>query len=147
MRLNTQTAQTVQENLTPTIETLDALIPQYASNKAELEDYKKICDKENAQIKAIMTDLALQHYEAGGYKVTCSVQDKSTMNEGSMLALAHEFDVLSGCIKTKEYFDFDVLEKLIYDGEVPKSILERIAEAKEEKFVTVLRLTKVKEKK
>ena len=126
---------------------LDELVQQYAGTKQQADTYKKLADAENAQIKAIMTDLALQHYEAGSYKVTCSVQDKSTMNEGSMLALAHEFDVLSGCIKTKEYFDFDVLEKLIYDGEVPKSILERIAEAKEEKFVTVLRLTKVKEKK
>ena len=129
---------------TESLRKLDELIPQYAGTKQQADTYKKLADAENAQIKAIMTDLAVQKYEAGGYKVTCSVQDKSTLNEQKMLELAHRFDALKGCIKTREYFDFDVLEKLIYDGEVPESILNNIEEAKEEKFVTTIRVTKVK---
>jgi len=42
---------------------LDVLIPQYAENKSEMDSYKKICDKENAQIKSIMKDFVVEKYE------------------------------------------------------------------------------------
>ena len=125
---------------------LDSLIPRYAANKAEMDDYKKICDKENAEIKAIMGDLAVQHYEAGGYKASYSVQQRESMNEDMLLEIAHRFEI-PGIVKTKEYIDFDALEKAIYDGNISDDILLEMDKAKEVKQVVTLRVTKVKEKK
>ena len=129
------------------LQKLDALIPEFAEFKAEADAAKKLADGTNAQIKAIMSSLALQNYEVGDYKVTYSVQDRSTMNEELLLSLGHKFNALKSCVKKKEYFDFDALEKLIYDGQIPNFIMEEIAKAKEEKFVEILKLSKVKEKK
>ena len=129
------------------LQKLDALIPEFAEFKAEADVAKKLADGVNAQIKAIMDNLALQNYEVGDYKVTYSVQDRSTMNEELLLSLGHKFNALKSCVKKKEYFDFDALEKLIYDGQIPNFIMEEIAKAKEEKFVEILKLSKVKEKK
>ena len=129
------------------LQKLDALIPEFAEFKAEADVAKKLADGVNAQIKAIMDNLALQNYEVGDYKVTYSVQDRSTMNEELLLSLGHKFNALKSCVKKKEYFDFDALEKLIYDGQIPNFIMEEIAKAKEEKSVEILKLSKVKEKK
>lgn len=125
---------------------LDSLIPRYAANKAEMDDYKKICDKENAEIKAIMRDLAVHHYEAGGYKASYSVQQRESMNENMLLEIAHLFGIPE-IVKTKEYIDFDALEKAIYDGKISDDILLEMDKAKEVKQVVTLRVTKVKEKK
>lgn len=126
---------------------LDTLIPQYAQNKSEMDSYKKLCDKENAQIKSIMKDLALQFYEAGDYRANCSVSKRETLNEEKLLELAKNNVSLSSCIKTKEYIDFDVLEKLLYDEMVPPAVIAEMDKAKEVKEVVTLRITKKKETK
>ena len=125
---------------------LDALIPQYAANKAELEDYKKICDKENAIIKSIMADMDEPTYEAGGYKATYSVSERTSMNEEMLLEIAHNYGI-PNIIKTKEYIDFDALENAIYKGDIPKEALLEMDKAKEVKEVVTLRVTKIKKKK
>lgn len=127
----------------PNMIDLDELIPQYALNKSELDSYKKLCDRENAQIKAVMKDFALQHYEAGGYKATYSVSNRETMNEEKLLDIAHNFG-LHKIIKTKEYIDFDALEKAIYDGEISEEMLLEMDKAKESKEVVTLRVSKIK---
>lgn len=123
---------------------LTKLIPQYAQNKAELDSYKKICDSENAQIKSIMKDLVLHHHEAGGYKATYVVQKRETMNEEMLLKIAHHFHIPE-IVKTKEYIDFDILEKAIYDGKISEEILLEMDKAKEVKEVAILKVTKIKE--
>lgn len=124
---------------------LDELIPQYAQNKAEMDSYKKICDSENAQIKALMAELDDPVYEAGGYKATYSIQERESMNEDILLDIAHHFG-LSEIVKTKEYIDFDALEKAIYDGKISDDILLEMNRAKEVKEVVTLRVTKIKKK-
>jgi hypothetical protein len=126
-------------------ESLDNLIPQYAENKAMLDDYKKICDKENKQIKELMTD---DTYEAGGYKATKSVSVRETMNEDKLLELL----IAKGykdtkVIKQKYYVDMDTLESAIYSGQIPKEDLLEIDKCRESKEVVTLRISKVKEKK
>ena len=125
---------------------LDNLIPRYAENKSELDGYKKICDKENAQIKAIMKDFVVDKYEAGGYKASYSVSTRESMNEEMLLSIAHIYGIPE-IVKTKEYIDFDALEKAIYDGKISKEILLEMDRAKEVKEVVTLRVTKIKEKK
>ena len=124
---------------------LDTLIPQYAENKSMLDNYKKICDDENKQIKELMEEGS---YEAGGYKATKTVTTRDSMNEDKLL------DVLSkagfkdtAIIKTKEYVDMDELESAIYKGLIEKDILMEIDKCRESKEVVTLRISKIKEKK
>ncbi|MBO6273377.1 hypothetical protein J6O48_11445 [bacterium] len=126
---------------------LDTLIPQYAQNKLELDSYKKICDKENAQIKSIMAELSDNTYEAGGYRATYSVSTRETMNEEKLLEILGDSARDMGIIKTKEYVDFDALEKAIYDGKISDNTLLEMDKAKESKEVVTLRVTKIKKKK
>lgn len=128
------------------INELDSLIPQYVFNKGEADSYKKICDKENAKIKSIMTEFDLSNYEVAGYKATKSVSERETLNEEMLLQIAHQHGI-SEIIKTKEYVDFDALEKAIYDSKISKEILLEMDKAKEVKEVITLRVTKIKEKK
>lgn len=123
---------------------LDELIPQYVTNKNELDSYKKICDKENAQIKAIMKDFSVQKYTAGSYKASYSVSVRETMNEAMLLEIAHQYGI-SEIVKTKEYIDYDALENAIYNNKIPDEILLEMDRAKETKEVVQLRVTKVKD--
>lgn len=126
---------------------LDTLIPQYAENKAILDDYKKICDTENKQIKDIMDEGS---YEAGGYKATKSVQVRESMNEDKLLDVMKQHYAIHqkfGIIKTKEYIDMDALESAIYKGQIDKDTLLEIDKCRESKEVVALRISKVKEKK
>lgn len=124
---------------------LDKLIPQYALNKLEMESYKKICDRENAQIKSIMKDFVITNYEVGDYKANYIVSKRETMNEDILLEIAHNYGIPE-IVKTKEYIDFDALEKAIYDGKLSQDILLEMDKAKEVKEVISLKITKVKKK-
>lgn len=128
------------------LQDLDTLIPRYAANKAEMDDYKKICDRENAEIKSIMRDFVVSSYEASGYKATYSVSERTSMNEEMLLDIAHNYNI-PGIVKTKEYIDYDALEKAIYDGEISEDVLLEMDKAKTVKEVVTLRVSKVKQKK
>ena len=125
--------------------TLDTLIPQYAENKQMLDDYKKICDDENKQIKDLMDEGS---YEASGWKATKSIQTRESMNEDKLLAVLKKagFNQTS-IIKTKEYVDMNELESAIYNGLIEKDVLMEIDKCRESKEVVTLRISKVKEKK
>lgn len=123
---------------------LDTLIPQYAANKSELDSYKKICDNENAQIKAIMKDFVVPSYEAGGYKATYTISERESLNEEMLLEILGGDARAIGIIKTKEYVDFDALEKAIYNGLLPGETLLEMDKAREVKEVVTLRVTKIK---
>lgn len=125
---------------------LDELIPQYASNKSEMESYKKICDRENAQIKSIMRDMDLSSYEAGGYKATYTVSERESMNEEMLLEIAHRYGIPE-IVKTKEYIDYDALENAIYNEQISQDVLLEMNKAKESKEVVTLRVSKIKNKK
>ena len=124
---------------------LDTLIPQYAENKSMLDDYKKICDEENKQIKDMMEEGS---YEAGGWKATKSVTTRDSMNEDKLLDVLKKAGFTqTSIIKTKEYVDMDELESAIYNGLIEKDILLEIDKCRESKEVITLRISKVKEKK
>ena len=124
---------------------LDDLISSYAFNKTELDGYKKICDKENAQIKQIMLDSKLSEYLTDTYKVMCIVSKRESMNEETLLNIAHTYGIPE-IVKTKEYIDFDALEKAIYDGKISEEIVLEMDKAKEVKEVVTLKLSKIKKK-
>lgn len=130
------------------LEKLDELVPRYGNEKTEFDRYKKLCDADNAEIKNIMTDLALQHYTAGNYKVVRSVQERESVDEDLLLNLLKPFPEVQvhNIIKTKEYVDFDALEAAIYKDKLPKEVLLEIDKARVIKSVTTLRISKVKKK-
>ena len=136
---------------------LDELIPTYAENKAMLDDYKKICDSENKQIKELMEEGT---YEAGGYKATKSVSTRDDIKEDKILAKLsddmRECFKVNNIIKTKEYIDMDNLESLLYSlnnkrdiesKKIKDELIELLDSCTERKDVVTLRISKVKEKK
>lgn len=131
------------------LEKLDELVPRYGDEKTEMDRYKKLCDADNAEIKSIMSDLALQHYTAGKYKVTRSVQERESVDEDLLLSLLKPFPEVQvhSIIKTKEYVDFDALEAALYKEALPKEVLLEIDKARTVKLVTTLKVSKVKKKK
>lgn len=130
------------------LEKLDELVPRYGDEKTEMDRYKKLCDADNAEIKSIMSDLALQHYTAGKYKVTRSVQERESVDEDLLLSLLKPFPEVQvhNIIKTKEYVDFDALEAALYKDALPKDVLLAIDKARTVKLVTTLKVSKVKKK-
>lgn len=135
---------------------LDELIPTYAENKAMLDDYKKICDSENKQIKELMSEGS---YEAGGYKATKSVSTRDDIKEDKILAKLSDdmrecFEV-NNIIKTREYIDMDNLESLLYSlnnkkdiesKKIKDELIELLDSCTERKDVVTLRVSKIKEK-
>lgn len=130
------------------LEKLDELVPRYGDEKTEMDRYKKLCDADNAEIKSIMSDLAIQHYTAGNYKVTRSVQERESMDEELLLSLLKDFPEVQihNIIKTKEYVDFDALEAALYKDALPKEVLLAIDKARTIKYVTTLKVSKIKKK-
>lgn len=133
-----------------TLADLDKLIPQYALNKSKLEGYKKICDKENAEIKAIMKSFVVSKYETDDYRATYSTVKKETMNEDVLISLFNTVPAFTeiadtfGIVKIKPYIDFDALENALYHNALtPEQIME-LDKAKEVKEVVTLRVTKKK---
>lgn len=125
---------------------LDLLIPQYAENKAMLDDYKKICDDENKKIKELMTD---SKYITGGYVATKTTSYRESINEDKLLEVMRSDYAVNqklGIIKTKEYVDVEALEKAIYNGQVSKKVLLGIDKCRDKKEVITLKVTKIKEK-
>lgn len=130
------------------IEKLDELIPQYAENKEIADRYKKLCDADNSEIKAVMADYALPNYQVGDYTAVRSVSERESFNEELLLEIVRAFDTPGlGIIKTKEYIDYDALEAAIYNDRLSKDALLSIQRAKETKFVTTLRVSKKRKKK
>ena len=125
------------------LEDLDVLIPQYASNKAEMDSYKKLCDKDNAKIKSIMKNFVVDKYETKDYKASYIVSHRETINEEMLLEIAHNHGI-SEIIKTKEYIDFDALENALYNDRIPKDVVLEMDKAKEVKQVISLRVDKKK---
>lgn len=136
------------EKIVGNLEKLDELVPRYGDEKTEMDRYKKLCDADNAEIKSIMSDLAIQHYTAGNYKVTRSVQERESMDEELLLSLLKDFPEVQihNIIKTKEYVDFDALEAALYKDALPKEILLAIDKARTIKYVTTLKVSKIKKK-
>lgn len=128
------------------LKTLDSLIPQYAENKSKQDEIKKLCDKENAEIKSIMQNFALPKYVAGEYKATYTIQKRESVNEEMLLDILKRHGECESIIKTKEYIDFDALERAIYNNLIPEDVLHQMDAATTIKEVPTLKVSKVKTK-
>ena len=126
-------------------QTLDELIPLYGEQNTQCNALKKVVSDLNTKIKLAIHESAKENEDVivGGWKCKLSVDDNSTMNEARLLDVAktHGIDI----IRTKEYIDFDALEKLIYNGDIPKETLLEIDSCRDAGTKETLRVTKVKE--
>lgn len=123
---------------------LEQLIDAYALNKNELDGYKKICDAENAEIKALMTELELDKASTEDYTATLSIQHRETMDEDKLLEVLRDAGYADIVIRTKEYVDMDLLEAAIYHDMIDKETLFAMQRCKEVKEVQTLKISKRK---
>lgn len=135
---------------------LDSLIPHYALNKQELDNYKKICDAANAKIKDLMFAANEDEHRAGDWIAKRTVVHKETLDEAKLIQVLHKYNV-PGVIKTKEFVDMEALEKYLYNaygddsrllddtiGQLSRDIAD-CREVKEEVRLTVKAAKKKKE--
>ena len=124
--------------MTKTEKQLNELIPAYYSNKTTMENYKKLVDKQNKDIKELMADE--YSYEVHGYRAVVSTSTRVEMDEARLMQILKDNNI--NCIKRKEYVDMDALENMIYHNDIPKDVLKLISTCKSEKEVKQLRVTK-----
>lgn len=122
---------------------LEELVVTYALNKNELDSYKKICDKENAEIKARMAELDMDEVIAGDYVAKLTIQKRESMDEDMLLEILRNNDY-TDIIRTKEYVDMDLLEREIYNGNIDSDTLVAMQKCKSVKEVPTLKIVKAK---
>ena len=136
----------LSEEVTMRPATLDELIPMYAQNKAEFDNYKKICEGQNAYIKRQLEELGEDEYTAGGYVVKRTVSTRESKNEERLLEMMKKHKI-PGVIKTKEYVDMDALESYLYSSILFDDVAADLDSCREVKEVVQLRISKEKKKK
>jgi F0F1-type ATP synthase epsilon subunit len=122
------------------IKKVQELIPIYKLNKSEADSYKKLSDKYNAEIKAIMVENGLTEVSTDDVKITCGKQVRQSFIEESLIETLKKLKV-KNVIKKKEYVDMDALENAIYNGEINAASLAPCQSTQE---VITLRLSAVK---
>ena len=60
--------------------TLDDLIQRYAVYKSELDNYKKLSEEDNLEIKRLMVEANITEYTAGGYIAKYVVSTSESMD-------------------------------------------------------------------
>ena len=114
------------------------LIPAYGQTKAQADEYAKVAKKQNSDIKKLMSALLKDDdveatQEADGWVATYQVRISESYNEDALLEFAHKHKALQSCVETKEVFNAQKLEDLIYAGEVPKKVLLELDKFREQK--------------
>lgn len=132
---------------------LDELVPMYAVNKMELDNYKKICDTENAQIKEALQAADKLEHSAGGYTAKMSIQTSESFVEDMLLqclesAMFEEGSAEEiGIIKTKRYVDMQALEDYMYHHKLSQALIDELDMCKVSSTIVKLRVSKTKAKK
>lgn len=133
--------------------TLDELIEQYGDHNADFGSLKKICDAEKSQIKDLMSSAGLKEKTVGQWKVSYIVSERESLDEEKLLKIlirdwTKRYDDTTPCpyIKTKQYIDMDILESVLYAGEIPNDVLVKMDECRNVTEVITLKCNKVKSK-
>ncbi len=125
--------------------TLEELVPLYGEKNTKFNALKKEVAELNSELKTAIKNANQQNKDIkiGGWKCTLSVSEDVKVNEDRLLEVlkTHGVDV----IRTREYIDFDALERLIYAGSVSQDVLLEMDACNEKTLKDVLRCTKLKE--
>ena len=125
---------------------LEELINAYRTNKQEIDDLKKVVDRQNKEIKDIMLEEDLKEFTTyNNYTAKIIVTEKDTMNEELLLSrLQVVKDKYPNLIKTREYVDLDELENLVYNNLLDENTIEKVNSCITTKEVVQLRISKKK---
>ena len=140
----------VMEQENNALTALNELIESYGKNNDSFKALKKVVDKENADIKALMLENIkpdednTRIVKAGEYIAVLSIQDRSSMNEERLIQWLKKNGFSKGIIKKKEYVDGKALENAIYKGEIPEDKVSEMESCKDPNDVKVLNVKKVK---
>lgn len=130
--------------------TLDELVMAYVENKKELDSYKKICDKENTQIKEAFEEQELTEHTVGNYTVKKVVAKKEKFDEDKLVNFfqsviwADKGSMQCPYIKTQYVVDWDAVENAIYHGKLTKEQVLEMDKYKEVTEIVTLRISKAK---
>lgn len=131
---------------------LEELVASYGKHNADAKELKKVCDTENAEIKKLMVSDNLTNFSANGYTVKYSVSKQESLNEDKVLdILKRDWEIRGNgaeCpyIKTKEYIDMDMLESVLYKGEIPQDVMAELNTCRITKEIPKLTVVKDKDK-
>lgn len=125
---------------------LNELIKAYIVTKNDADDLKKVASRQNEEIKQLMSDADYETYETdNGYVARYCVSTRTNIDEDKLLTTLKALnDLPDNLIKTKQYVDMDVLENLMYRGDLDDDILDKISKCADEKEVVTLRISKKK---
>lgn len=124
---------------------IDDLVVSYYKHKTDLDEQKKVCDKENTALKNLMLELGEDEHISGDIKAKRVVAEKVTMNEDKLLTVAYKHG-LKDIIRTKEYVDTDALEDFLYHNDVSPELASDLASCKNVTEVVSLRMSVIKSK-
>lgn len=121
------------------------LVTSYAENKATVDEFSKICDVQNKEIKEYLHKSQSNGGEYGEYTVTLKQIDKSYMDSEALLDFCKSHNI-TACIRTMEFVDKDILETMIYNGEIDTDTIVAMNSCKISKFQENLYVKKTKKK-
>lgn len=120
------------------------LVSQYVEVKLIYDEAKKKEAELNKQIKAIMSEKGLNEVQWNDTVIQYSERTSDVYDEEAMLGYMRKHKAFAPCIKTKEYMDADVLEDLMYKGEISKKLQAGLDEFRTTKITQVLKIKKGK---
>lgn len=125
---------------------LEKVIDQYQIDNTKKQELEKQLKSKNCFIKSKLVDLGRDSYETSKSKATITYQNRISMDDEKCIEILRENckpKDLKAVIKTKEYVDYEVLESLIYNGEISA---EKLEPAQTVKVVTTLTIKPLKKK-
>lgn len=124
---------------------LKNLIPEYGKKNTECNSLKKVVSELNTKIKKAIKDNKKLNEDIviDGWVCKLTTKEKSTFNEDRLIEFCkkNKIDV----VRTKEYVDADVLEKLMFNGSIPKELILEMDKCKDTTIDERLTCSKVKE--
>ena len=126
---------------------LTSTINRIFRNKHDFKELDEQIKKDTKYIKEKLAERKITEFETDSCKAVITYQQRNSMDEEKLIEILKNYLSKTGqekVIKTKEYVDYDELEKLIYNGVIPA---EKLEPAQTTKTIAVLNVKQRKENK
>lgn len=122
---------------------LETMVEMYGRNKATLDELKKVCDKDNKKIKAMMVDGNHSDFKSEHYVAKYYESERTSFDSEKALAILKRAGI-NQCVKTIEVLDEDAFESMLYNCEIPLDILPELSSCREVKKIPTLKISERK---
>lgn len=127
------------------MEELKILVERYGNLKSEMDSYKKQVDEDNKAIKQIMSETGVTEFSAGGFTAKYSVSKSESFDEDKLISKIRELNPVKdgkyademGLIEYVPRVNMEVLENLIYNGNINAAELANCKVTKETPKLTI----------